>query len=126
MKQLVQQIEMEMWIYLLYQNEINFFEKKADELFVEIIIHETKMEQRKQQKLQPNEGDVNQLYKMIISMLKMIAIIETYRYFQLKKILLTNQNLRLFFVKKDEHFENLLLVFLLKIKNEQSIDFTIL
>ena len=115
-----------MWIWQLYQNEINFFEREADKLLVEIIIHETKMEKRKQQQqLQPTEEDINQLHKMIISMLKAIAIIETYRYFQMLQILLTDRNMRLFYFKRDEHFENLLIVFLLKIKNEQGIDFTI-
>ena len=86
-----------------------FFEREADELLVETIIHETKMEKRKQQQqLQPT-----------------IAIIETYRYFQMLQILLTDRNMRLFYAKRDEHFENLLMVFLLKIKNEQRIDFTI-
>ena len=28
--------EMEMWIWQLYQNEINFFEREADKLLVEI------------------------------------------------------------------------------------------
>ena len=114
-----------MWIWELYQNEINYFERKTDKLLVEIIIHETQMEKRKQQKLQPNEEDISQLHKMIISMLKSIAIIETYRYFQMLKILLTDQNMRLFYFKRDQHFENLLMVFLLKIKNEEGIDFTI-
>ena len=116
---------MEMWIWQLYQNEINFFERKADELLVETIIHETKMDKRKQQQLQPTEEDIDQLLKMIVSMLKAIAIIETYRYFQMLQILLTDQNTHLFYAKRDQHFENLLIVFLLKIKNEEKIDFTI-
>ena len=99
-----------MWkqIYQLYQKEIIFLERKADESLVEIIRHETKMNKRKQQKLQPDEGDVNQLHEMIISMLKMMAVIESYRYFQLLKIPLTDQNMRLFYFKTDNYFENLL------------------
>ena len=116
---------MEMWIWQLYQNEINFFERKADELLVETIIHETKMDKRKQQQLQPTEEDIDHLLKMIVSTLKAIAIIETYRYFQMLQILLTDRNMCLFYAKRNEHFENLLIVFLLKIKNEEGIDFTI-
>ena len=100
-----------MWIWQLYQNEINFFERKADELLVETIIHETKMDKRKQQQLQPTEEDIDHLLKMIVSTLKAIAV--------------TDQNMRLFYAKRDEHFENLLIVFLLKIKNSERIDFTI-
>ena len=116
---------MEMSIWEDYQNEINFFERRADELLVETIIHETKMDKRKQQQLRPTEEDIDQLLKMIVSLLKAIAITETYRYFQLLQIVLTDQNMHLFYAKRDEHFENLLMVLLLKIKNEQRIDFTI-
>ena len=117
---------MEMWIWQHYQNEINFFERKADEILVETIIHETKMDKRKQQQqLQPTKKDIDQLHKMIVSMLKTIAIIETYRYFQMSKILLNDQNTNLFYAKRNQHFENLLMIFLLKIKKEQEIDFTI-
>ena len=116
---------MEMWIWQHYQNEINFFERKADEILVETIIHETKMDKRKQQQLQVTEQDIDQLLKLIVKMLKAIAIIETYRYFQMTKILLDNQNTNLFYAKRDQHFENLLMVFLLKVKTEQNIDFTI-
>ena len=116
---------MEMWIWQIYQNQINFFERKADELLVKTIIHETKMDKRKQQQLQVTEEDIDQLHKMIISTLKAIAIIETYRYFQMLQILLNDQNIYLFYAKREQHFENLLIVFLLKIKTEQEIDFTI-
>ena len=112
-------------IYQRYQEEIDFFKRKADELLVEIVLHETKMNKRKQLKLQQNEEDVNQLYKMIVSMLKTTALIESYQYFQLLKIPLTDQNMRLFCIKTDNHFENLLQILVLKIKNEESIDFTI-
>ena len=115
---------MEMWIWQLCENEINFFEKKADEILVETMIHETKMERRKQQQLEPTKEDIDELVRLITKMLKTIAIIETYRYFQMLQILPT-QNIPLFYSKKDEHFENLLMVFVLKIKNEQEIDFTV-
>ena len=43
----------------------------------------------------------------------------------MKKILLTNEKLLLFRDIFNNHFENLLQVLILKIKNEESIDFTI-
>ena len=116
---------MEMWIWQHYQNEINFFERKADKILVETIIHETKMDKRKQQQLQPTKEDIDQLLKLIVKMLKAIAVVETYRYFQMSKILLTNQNTNLFYDKRNGHFENLLMVFILKIKNDQEIHFSI-
>ena len=39
--------------------------------------------------------------------------------------MLTNQNMQSFFAKRDEHFENLLMVLILKIRNEQQIDFNV-
>ena len=87
-----------------------------------------KMLVRKEQKLQPNEKDINQLHEMITVMLKRIALIETYRFFQELKITLTNEKMQLFSYKVDQHFENLLMILLLKIKNkeeEENIDFTI-
>ena len=116
---------MEMWIWQHYQNEINFFERKADEILVETIIHETKMDKRKQQQLQLTKEDIDQLHKLITLFLKTIAIIETYRYFQILKIVLSDQNIESFYAKRKQHFENLLMVFLLKVKTEQGIDFTI-
>ena len=116
---------MEMWIWQHYQNEINFFDRKADEILVDTIIHETKMDKRKQQQLQPTKEDIDQLLKLIVKMLKAIAVVETYRYFQMSKILLTNQNTNLFYDKRNQHFENLLMVFILKIKKDQEIDFAI-
>ena len=114
---------MEMWIWQHYQNEINFFERKADEILVETIIHETKMDKRKQQQLQLTKKDIDQLLNLIVKMLKTIAVVETYRYFQMSKILLTNQNMSFFYDKRNQHFENLLMIFVLKIKKDQEIDF---
>ena len=124
-----------MWkkIYQSYQKEIYFLREKGDELLQEIKRHETKMNQKKQQKLQPDEGDLYQLHEMIKSMLKLMAVIESYRYLQLLKMPLTNQNIPLFYSKTNNYYENLLQKFMLKlnqlrnkkIKIEESIDFTI-
>ena len=112
-------------IYQLYQEEMNFFEKKVDELFEQIVILETKMTKRKQKKLQQDKRDLDQLYQMIIFFLKNIALIESYRYFQIEQIPLSNEKLPLFCSEINKHFENLLIILLLKIKNEESIDFNI-
>ena len=49
--------KMEFWqkIYKSYQTEINFLRREGDKLLLEIKQHETKMNQRKQQQMQPNE-----------------------------------------------------------------------
>ena len=68
---------------------------------------------------------LDRLFKLIVLFLESVAVINTYEYFKMKKILLTNENLLLFSGIFNKHFENLLQVMILKIKNEESIDFTI-
>ena len=102
-----------------------FLIKKNDRLFLDIVTLETKLTKKKQQKLQQDEKDLDRLFKLIVLFLESIALINTYEYFKMKKILLTNENLLLFRDILNKHFENLLQVIILKIKNDQSIDFTI-
>ena len=118
---------MEMLIWEVYQSEINFFERKVNELFVETVIWETEIVRKKNhQELHVTKNDINHLVKLITMTLKAIAIVETFRYFQMEQIVLIDQNMHLFYEKRDYHFENLLTVFLLKIKTEEEeIDFTI-
>ena len=118
-------MEMKMWIWQYYQIEINFFERKTDELLVETKIHETKMEKRRQQQLHPTQKNINQLHEMITSTLKAIAIVKTYRYFQILQIPPSDQNNQLFYAQRDQHFTNLLTNFLSRVKNKNGIDFTI-
>ena len=125
-----------MWkkIYRSYQKEIYFLQKKGNELLQEINQHETKMNKKKQQKLQPDERDLYQLDKMIKSMLKLMAVIESYRYLQLLKMPLTNENMLLFYSKTNYCYNDLLQRSMLKLNQlrykkiieiEESIDFTI-
>ena len=118
-------MEMKMWIWQYYQSEINFFERKTDELLVETKIYETKMEKKRQQQLHPTQKNINQLHEMITSTLKAIAIVKTYRYFQILQIPPSDQNNQLFYARREQHFKNLLANFLSKVKNENGIDFTI-
>ena len=110
---------MEMWIWQRYQDEINFFERKTNELLAETKIHETKMKKRRRQQLHPTKKDINQLLEMITSSLKAIAIVKTYRYFQILQIPPSNQNNQLFYAQCKQHFENLLMDFLSRVKNEK-------
>ena len=125
-----------MWkkIYRSYQKEIYFLQRKGNELLQEINRHETKMNKKKQQKLQPNEGDLYQLDEMIKSMLKLMAFIESYRYLQLLKMPLTNENMHLFYSKTNYYYNDFLQTFMLKLNQlrykkiieiEESINFTI-
>ena len=109
----------------IYENEIHFFKEKTDKLFFDIVTLETELTKKKQQKLQQDEEDLDRLFKLIVLFLESVALINTYEYFKMKKILLTNEKLLLFKDIFNKHFENLLQVMILKIKNEESIDFTI-
>ena len=107
----------------IYDNEIHFFNEKTDRLFFDIVTLETKLTKKKQQKLQKDEKDLDRLFKLIVLFLENVG--NTYKYFKMKKILLINEKLLLFRDIFINHFENLLQVMILKIKNEESIDFTI-
>ena len=118
-------MEMKMWIWQYYENEIIFFERKTDELLTKTKIQETKMEKRRRQQLHPTKKDTDELFEMIKLTLKAIAIVKTYRYFQILQIPPSNQNNQLFYDRREQHFRNLLMVLLSKLKNENEIDFTI-
>ena len=111
--------EMKMSLWEFYQNEIMFFERKTDELFVETMLQEIEIEKRKKKKLKPFKEDIMTLKNLIASSLKAVAIVETYRYFQVLQILPTDQNIQLFYAKREQTFDELLIIFLSKIKKEK-------
>ena len=115
----------EMWIQIFYEREITFFETETTKLLLKTILHETKIEKIKQQKLRVSEGDIDELLELIKLTLKAIAIVETYRSFQLLKIPPSEENNQLFYARREQHFENLLIVFFLKVKTAEEIDFSI-
>ena len=68
-----------------------FLIKKTDRLFFDIVTLETELDKKKQQKLQQNEKDLDRLFRLIVLFLESIALVNTYEYFKMKKILLTNK-----------------------------------
>ena len=124
---------MKMSLWQFYQNEIDFFERKTDELLTETIIQESKIERKRQQQLHVTKKNIDKLATLITTTLKAIAIVKTYVNFQILQIQPTNQNNELFFIQREHEFIKLLVVFLSKIKNENGngngngngIDFTI-
>ena len=119
------EMKTKMWIWQYYEREIIFFEKKTTELLLKTVLHETKIEKIKQQKLRISEEDIDELLELIKLTLKAIAIVETYKYFQKLEIPPSKENNQLFYARREQHFENLLAIFLLKVKTAQEIDFTI-
>ena len=113
------------WIIEFYVREIIFFEKKTTELLLQTIAHENKIEMIKREKVRISEEDLDQLLNLIKLTLKAVAIVNTYEYFLMLLIIPSEENNKMFVRMRDEQFENLLAVFLLKVKNDQNIDFTI-
>ena len=110
----------EMTLFQYYENEIMFFEKKTDEFLVEIILQEIQMEKRRKKRLRSTKEDIEHLKNLIARALKAIAIVETYRFFQILEIVPTDENIQMFYAKREQCFEELLIIFLSKIKKQQS------
>ena len=109
----------EMSLFQYYENEIMFFEKKTDEFLLEIILKEIQMAKRRKKRLRSTKEDIEQLKNLIAMGLKSIAIVETYRLFQILEIVPTDENIQWFYAKREQCFEELLIIFLSKIKKQQ-------
>ena len=120
-----QEIDYQKLIWKFYHDEIIFFEKKTTELFLKTILHETGIEKMKQHKLRISEEDIDKLVELLSLSLKAIAIVETYKYFQSQMIPPSEENNELFYDLRDQHFERLLIIFFLKVKAAEEIDFSI-
>ena len=72
------QVKQRNWIYKDYEREILSLQTQGDALLQQIKQHETKMNQAKQQNLQPNQNDLYTLDQMIKMLLRMLALIDSY------------------------------------------------
>ena len=99
-------------IYESYEQEILFLETQAGVLFQQVEAHEAKLYQTKQQKLQVNDNDIKTLEQMIRKFLRMLALIDSYRFFQSKNQGITDQNCDWFYCVTDGCFSNRLQHFL--------------
>ena len=110
-----------------YQNKIEFYNQILDRLFFDIVTLETKIDiKKKQQKLQQQDKqDLDRLFNLIVLFLKSLALVNTYEHFKMKMIVLTKENMLLFNATFSKQFEIVLIMLIIKIKNEQNIDFTI-
>ena len=107
-----------MSLFQYYKNEIIFFSKKTDELLVDTIQQEIKIAKRRKKRLRSTKGDIIRLKNLITSTLKAIAIVETYRFFQTLEIVPTDENIQMFYIKREQCFKELLLLFLSKINRK--------
>ena len=99
-----------------YAHEIWYLRKEGSKLLQKIKLQEIKMNQRKQQKLKPLLRQVNSLHKMMKKLIKISAFIDTYKYFQMKKEPLTDNNQTFFYQLASNNYEKSLRKIVLKMK----------
>ena len=92
-----------------YEQEIK---TQAGVLLQQIQQQESKLNRAKQQKLQVNQYDIVTFEQMIRKFLRMLALIDSYRYFQAKNEPITDQNCHWFYCVTDGCFSNRLQHFL--------------
>ena len=113
-----------------YSREIFYLKIQGSKLLRKIKLQETKMNQRRQQKLKPHLRQVNLLTRMVKKLIKISAFIETYKYFQILRRPLANHQ-SFFHEVASNYYEDMLKDIVLKIKRinqsaiDRSVDFTI-
>ena len=115
-------------IYKSYQREILYLQRHGNKLLQKIKQQEIKMNQRKQQNLQPNEKDLYTLNEKIKKLLRMVAFINSYRYFQLKNEPLSYGNEAFFYQMANGYYKDTLQRFVFRLKQlhlDRLIHFTI-
>ena len=109
-------IEQQHPIYESYEQEILFIKTQAGVLLQQIQQQESKLNRAKQQKLQVNQYDIVTFEQMIRKFFRMLALIDSYRYFQAINEQITNKNCHWFYYVADEYFLNKLQRFLQKVQ----------
>ena len=102
-------------IYKSYEREILSLQTQGDALLQQIKQQESKLNRAKQQNLQLNQNDLHTLEQMIKKFLRMLALLDSYRYFQAKNEPITDKNCHWFYYVTNEHFSNRLQHFVQKI-----------
>ena len=110
------QVKQRNWIYKDYEREILSLQTQGDALLQKIKQQETKMNRAKQQNLQPNQNHLYTLDQMIKMLLQMLALIDSYRYFQARNEPMTDKNRYWFYDIANNYYLNTLKRFVLKLK----------
>ena len=106
-------------IYKSYEQEILFLKVEAGMLLEQIKEQEMKLYQAKQQNLQVNSNDLNTLEQIIRKFIRMLALIDAYRFFQGKNQPITDLNCHWFYFVTDGCFSNRLQQFLEELQLRQ-------
>ena len=109
-------VKQQNYIYRSYEQEILFYKTQGNALLQKIKQQETKMNRAKQQNLQPNQNDLYTLDQMTKMLLRMLALIDSYRYFQAKNEPMTDENIPRFYFIANNYYLNTLKSFVSKLK----------
>ena len=87
-----------------FENEIRFLEKEGAMLLGQVQIQENYMNHKQNQNLKVDRYDLNELQEMVEKFLRILALIDTYQYFQSKNEMLTDKNIgRFLFIFHDDY-----------------------
>lgn len=112
-------------IYESYKKEIRKIRNKGNALLKQIKQHETMMNQRKILHLPATFEDCCTLHLMVTKVLQMLAIIDSYKYFQSQNLPLVDELMDLFYQMTDNNYKIYVKSFMLKLRELQSVDFHI-
>ena len=117
MSSLMSPVDFQRQLYDSYQLEICYLQRHGNILLQQIKNQEMKMNLIKQQNQQPTDTDINLLNAMITKLLRMLAFINTYRYYQVvKQPLAYNNNHSIFMEIANEYYKDLRCRFLIQLR----------
>ena len=87
-----------------FENEIRFLEKEGAISLAQIQIQEEYIHCKKQQNVKVDLYDLNEMDQMVKKFLRILALIDAYKYFQSKNEMITDENLdRFLFVVNNDY-----------------------
>ena len=87
-----------------FENEIRFLEKEGAISLAQIQIQEEYIHCKKQQSVKVDRYDLNEMDQMVKKFLRILALIDAYKYFQSKNEMITDENLdRFLFVVNNDY-----------------------
>ena len=112
-------------IYESYRKEIRKIRKNGNALLKQIKQHETMMNQKRQLQLPATFEDCYRLHIMVTTVLRMLAFIDSYKYFQSENIPLVDEFMDLFYQMTNNNYQMYVQSFMLRLRQLQSVDFHI-
>ena len=87
-----------------FENEIRFLEKEGAISLAQIQIQEEYIHCKKQQSVKVDRYDLNEMDQMVKKFLRILALIDAYKYFQSKNEMITDENVdRFLFVVNNDY-----------------------